>query len=193
MRIFLVRHGQTQSNVENRLQGSKGVPLNQVGEKQVAEVAQFFKNIPLTAVYSAPARRAKQTASSIAKFHNLSVKVIRGFRERSHGKLEGKTEEQRKKLIPDIQKQWKHQGIDWRPPGGETLRELQQRAIKAFNQIIKKHKLNDTILVASHGGTIKAVVHYVHGGKLEDYLHAKPIENTQIIEIEYDGNKARIA
>lgn len=193
MRIFLIRHGQTQWNVENRLQGNKGVPLNSVGEKQVLEAAKFFTNIPLTLIYSAPARRARQTATAIANCKHLSVKIVRDFRERNHGKLEGKTGEQIRKIIPDLQDQWKHQGIDWRPPGGgETLRELQHRVITAFTTLLKKHDHQDCILIASHGGAIKAVVHYLRNGKPEDYPNIPPIDNAQIIPIEYDGKKAWI-
>lgn len=60
MRIFLVRHGQTQWNVENRLQGNRGVPLNSVGQQQVEDAAQKCAHLPITAIYSSPALHAKQ-------------------------------------------------------------------------------------------------------------------------------------
>lgn len=193
MRIFIVRHGQTKWNLEKRAQGSRRVPINSEGKKQAEKLAQKFKKINLTAIYSSPALRTKQTAKIIAKEHKIKVVFDVLWIECIQGNLAGLTGDQMKKMIPNLEQQWAKDGIDWRPPGdGETIRELQNRTISAFNKLINKHNIDDVVLVVTHGGTIKSLVHYLHGGKPEDFFHAQAFENAEVVEIDFDGKQCKI-
>lgn len=110
-----------------------------------------------------------------------------GFRERELKFFEGLTSKQLKKRFPDIEQQWARDGIDWRPPGGgETLREFQKRAIAAFKQLVRKNQ-GKRVLVVTHGSVMKAITHWLHGGKPEGYLHASKIENADVVRITTNG------
>jgi probable phosphoglycerate mutase len=192
MRIFLVRHGQTSFNVEKRIQGRKPVPLNRNGRAQAKRAGNQLKKISFDCVYFSPLIRAIQTTEAITKYHTAKKVKANWLSERNFGKIEGMTHKELVKIIPDVDQQWRRKGIDWRPPGGETARELQIRSIKNFNKCVKKHKLDETILMVSHGGTIRSIVHHLHGGKPEDIFHTSAPENAEIVEIHYDGKKFKI-
>ena len=192
MRIFLVRHGQTSFNIQKRIQGRKPVPLDSVGMAQAKRAGNQLKKILFDCVYVSPLARAAQTAEAITKYHKTKKVKANWLSERDFGRIEGMTHKELIKIIPDIEQQLQRKGIDWRPPGGETVRELQIRTVKNFNKCIKKHKLDETILMISHGGTIRSIVHQLHGGRPEHIFHTRAPENAEIVEICYDGKKFKI-
>lgn len=192
MRIFIVRHGQTDWNIYERAQYTKAVPLNKTGKKQANNLAEKFKNVPLTHIYASPTLRTRQTARAISELHNLKVIDIPDFVERNPGTLTGLSPAEIRQMIPDLDKQRELYGIDWRPPEGETIREVTTRVLNAWKTILKKHSQNDCIILVIHGINIKCIVHYLHGGKPEDIFHTKSPENAEIVEIEYDGKDCRI-
>ncbi len=183
--VYLVRHGQTDWNVSGRVQGQKKVPLNDLGKKQAALVAALFKRIRLDRVYSSPVFRAVQTAKTIAK----NVVIAPEFREREIGGLAGLVKEEILAKFPTIRSDQDRDGIDWHPPGtGETLREFQQRCIKNFQDLVQENQ-GKKVLVITHGGVIKGIVHWLHGGRPEDFLHIQNPENAEVVRIESDGKQ----
>jgi|SRR3989338_1125347 len=193
MRIFLVRHGQTDWNVQDKAQYTRAVPLNKTGKEQAINLSKQFKDVQLTHVYASPTLRTRQTAHAISQAHNIKVIDLPNFVERNPGTLTGLTTVEIRKQIPDIDKQRELQGIDWRPPGnGETIRELITRVIHAWKTVLEEHNPNDCILIVTHAIDVKCIVHYLHGGKPEDIFHTKSPENAEIVEIEYDGKQCKI-
>jgi len=183
--MYLVRHGQTDWNVSGRVQGQNKVCLNGVGKQQAAEVAQLFKRVHLDVVYSSPVLRAMQTAQVIAN----KVVPAPEFREREIGELAGLVKEEILAKFPTIRRDQDKKGIDWTPPGsGETLREFQKRCIKGFQDLVQKNQ-GKKVLVVSHGGVIKSIVHWLHGGKPEEFLHIQNPENAEVVRIETDGKE----
>ncbi len=190
--IFLVRHCETDWNVKGRIQGSSDIPLNRKGLWQARALAKKFRQISLTHIYSSHMKRARQTAMFIAKTHKLKVKLDPVFRERSMGLLEGLTKTGLLKKYPHFSDEWKRDKIDWSCKGSETIRHMLKRAMAAFKKIIRKHKPGDRVLIVSHGGPLKGLIHLLHGGKPLDYWHGKNLDNAQIVELHVDGKKAKV-
>lgn len=190
--IFLVRHGQTDYNVEGRIQGDLPVPINKQGIKQAKNLAKKFKEIAITHIYSSPLLRARQTAEIISKSHKLKIKFENGFKERGMGVLKNTTHEERMRKYPHFMKEREKKLIDSSAPRGETIRHLIIRAMKAFYKVIKRHKLGDRLIVVSHGGTIRAIVHMLHNGKPIEFWHTSTLDNAGIVEVHWDGKKAKI-
>ena len=188
--VFLVRHGQTDWNVEGRIQGSKGIPLNKKGIKQAKELAKKFRQLTLTHIYSSPVQRAKQTALAISRSHNLRVTYEKDFRERGFGIVEGFTFEEFRKKYPHLPP--KEVGIDWRASKGESLRQTMRRVLAAFKKTIRGHSPGDRVLIVSHGSALRCLIHQIHGGKPEDFWDSKSLDNAQIVEVHWDGKKAKI-
>ena len=188
--IYLVRHGQTNWNLSKKFQGQRKVPINRTGKEQAKKLASELKKVSFDVVYSSPVLRAIQTAQIIAPNH--TIRQCKDVRELDRPKHEGLFPHQIKKLIPDIEAQWARDGIDWRSPlGGETLREYQARSINSFKDIVKKHP-GKCVLVVSHGGPIKSIVHWLHGGKPEDFLHVRNPENAECVVVEGSQEKFKV-
>ncbi len=189
-KIYLVRHGQTNWNVRGIFQGQRKVCINNTGKEQVKRLAKALEGVSFDVVYCSPALRAMQTARILVPKSKLLFH--RDFREFDRPTLEGLTQKKLKKIIPDVEEQWNRDGIDWRPPGGgETLREYQARSISAFKEIVKSNA-GKTILIVTHGGPLKAIVHWLHGGKPEDFLHVKNPENAECVVIMHSDKKTKI-
>lgn len=192
--VYLVRHGQTAWNVKQITQGSKASRLNKTGQRQAARMARYFKDIRLDAIYSSPLMRAMQTARAVLKYHDAS-KLVKwyDFRERYAGKFEGTSMKQKLKLMPDLKEQWKKKGVDWRAPGGESMREVSKRSIAGFKKMIKRHKPGDAVLIVSHGGVLKCLIHKFHGGAFKDFFHREPVGNCEITKVLWDNGPKRVS
>src|SRR5437764_9282105 len=98
LRIYLARHGETDWNVEHRLQGWTDRPLDAKGKQQAAELAEALKGVHLDAIYSSTLSRSRDTAQAVAAGLTatagltrpaLQVKMLEGLRERNYGRFQG--------------------------------------------------------------------------------------------------------
>lgn len=183
--VYLTRHGQTDWNVEKRNQGRLDVPINDVGKEQAEALRHFFEHIKFDKVFVSPLRRAKQTARIAAP--DYDIVFLDDLQERAMGFMQGRKRSEWVKEFPDIAREQEEQGIDWKPPkGGETCRELQKRSIDCFNKIVSEND-GRTLLIVTHGGVARSIIHYLHGGRPEDYFHRSRVGNCELIKITWDG------
>ena len=157
--FWFVRHAVT-SHTGKKLSGwMEGISLTEEGKVQAAAAADAMERVPLKAVYSSPLDRTLQTARMIARRHGLGVRISRDIGEVGYGKwtdrsLKGLV---RTKLWTKIQ-QWPSGA---RFPDGESLREVQVRALAAIEDIAAEHP-NAAVCCVSHGDVIKLVMaHYL--------------------------------
>jgi len=146
--IYLVRHGQTQWNLEKRLQGATDNVLNETGRRQAAELAQRLAGVSFSHIYSSSLRRAQETAAAFAG--TTPVTALPALNERSFGKFEGIFEDQRDAAL------WAEFGkrgtvLDDSLDGGESLQSQADRVKAAVRQITTRHKAGSIAIVA-HGG-----------------------------------------
>jgi len=144
--IYLLRHGQTQWNAKNLLQGHTDIPLNTNGVKQALKVAREIESVKIDYIFSSDLSRAKETAEIINTQANLSVKITidERLRETYLGKLE-------KRFIKDItQEEWRK--FDESPElyNAETWEQRYQRV----NSFWKEIKNMQNVLIVTHAGTI---------------------------------------
>jgi broad specificity phosphatase PhoE len=195
LRIYLARHGQTDWNVEGRLQGDTDTPLNATGRQQAAELAERLKGVPLDAVYSSALQRSRATAEVV---HGAVTLIpLAGFNERRLGKFQGQklarstvggasgsatddplTEEyDRRSLDPD-------DGLD----GGESLNDFAARVSQAVGDVRSKHS-SGTILIVGHGLTNRMILKALLNLTMDD---ANTIQqaNDELYLIEVDRSAA---
>ena len=159
MKLILVRHGETYWNDERRVQGGESdIELNDTGLEQARKLAAFLKNEPITAVLSSPLQRATATAEVIASHHRLAVEVDQGLRELKVGELEGMSVSNLSTTFSQYLMQWWQDGGTIKLPNGESLVELQQRAWKAVERLLERHKRNSP--EHNEGTTVVVVSHY---------------------------------
>jgi probable phosphomutase (TIGR03848 family) len=157
--VFLVRHGLT-SHTGHRLTGwTPGVHLTDDGKAGVEALAQWLAGVPFKAVYSSPIDRTLETARIVAAPHSLSVRTRRGIGEVEYGTWTNRPLRSlmRTKLWGTVQKR----PSAVRFPEGETLREVQARAVTEIEKLAAEHP-KDAICCVSHGDVIKLIAaHYL--------------------------------
>lgn len=190
--VYLVRHGLTDLNLLD-IHKDASAKLNETGKKQAEKMAEFFRDIPLTAIYSSPTCRTLQTIQPILKHHKLKIIQCRGFTDRNQGGLIGLAPKQIQELIPDLEKQWARDGVDWHPPGnGESVRDAFQRSISEFNRIIQKHKPGDAIIIMTHASIIKCLLPHFNEKNLEDIFEREKPGHCEVIEVLWDKGPKKI-
>ncbi|HJR44442.1 MAG TPA: MSMEG_4193 family putative phosphomutase [Actinomycetota bacterium] len=157
--IYLVRHAVT-SHTGHKLTGwMEGVHLTEEGREQAERTAALLAEVPFKAVYSSPIDRTIETARIVALPHKLDVKINDQIGEVRYGKWTNRSLKAlvRTKMWATLQR-WPS---SVRFPEGETLREVQARAVEGIEQLREMHP-RDPICVVSHGDTIKLIVaHYL--------------------------------
>jgi len=185
-KVILVRHGKTVWNAEGRYQGKMDIPLNEEGKEQARRVGEALKDFPVKAVYSSPLSRCKDTALEIAKHHNLSVEEREGFKEIDHGEWEGMLASEVEKKYPELLKLWRERPAEVKMPGegGETLKDVYDRAVKAFEEVVSQHDDDDLIVIVGHDATNKVIMCYLLGVDLNKFWAFKQA-NCGITVLEY--------
>lgn len=190
-RIFLVRHGQTVWNIEQRYQGHTDTPLTEVGRNQAACVAERLAVEPITAVYASDLGRAVETAGYIAVKHGLEVCSVPQLREFCFGDWEGETFVEISQRWPQLSTEFYRAPAATTIPGGETFSGLKERATTALEQIVAAHP-EQSIVIVSHGGTIRTLLCGLLGVDLNRVWHIRQ-DNTAVNIVEYVQGTAMIA
>ena len=159
LRIYVARHGQTDWNLERRLQGWTDTHLNDTGRKQAQLLAERMQGVPLVHVYSSPLSRSRETAEIVHA--PAPLESLDGLREQRLGKFEGlrlnadslgAREFQRRSQDPD-------DALD----GGESENQFLARVAATIQSIVARHRAGGTILIVGHGGTNQMILRTLMG------------------------------
>jgi probable phosphoglycerate mutase len=152
-KVLLIRHGQSEGNAAGRFGGHTNTPLSPRGRKQSIATAQALTSESLSAIYSSDLPRAMQTAEPLAKLTRIEIQPTDAFRERSVGVMEGLTFEEAAEKHPDQYAALLRRDFEHVLSGGESYRQLLDRASQKLDEAIEQHK-GGRIAVFSHTGTI---------------------------------------
>lgn len=160
MDILLLRHGETDWNREERLQGHKDIPLNANGKLQIGHAAEILAELypDIELVVSSPLSRARESAEIVSGklgYHKNNIVVESMFMERSFGMGEGLTAEERREKYPDDIY-----------PGMESFEELLKRARAAFEKTVFSFRDRQRILLVAHGAIFYAMMTAITDGRL---------------------------
>ncbi|MDR0957577.1 MAG: histidine phosphatase family protein [Candidatus Nomurabacteria bacterium] len=155
MSVFFVRHGQTDWNAQHKLMGAADIELNESGRKQASQTRDKLKDMKFSAIYASPQKRATETARIIAEFHKDTPLIFSdNLRERDFGQYEG--------AVNDGNYFGLWQISTPEADGTETIRQLEDRIFSFLEQIEKKHRDEDILLVG-HGGSGTIIETYFNG------------------------------
>jgi broad specificity phosphatase PhoE len=149
MLVYLIRHGETEWNVEQRCQGFSDIPLNEKGRQQAEAIAKSLSHTKIDAIYSSTLKRAYEMASIIAKYHGAAVQTTPALRELNQGEFEGLTLTELIQNHSDFLAGWFREPADVKIPNGESLREMQARAWAKLEEIVDRHS-DGTIVIVGH-------------------------------------------
>lgn len=168
-RLVLLRHGRTEWNHTNRMQGQHDVHLDDVGIEQAHAAARTLGRRDFQAVYSSDLARAHVTAETVAKDLDLPVIVDPRLQEIHMGSWSGKTRDEVEAEFPEFAKLY-WSGKDFRrSPEGETIAEMVERAMPAFTEIIDRHRGHD-VLVVGHGFMLSQLAQHLVGIRAESRI-----------------------
>ncbi len=158
-RIILVRHGETDWNKEGRFQGQIDIPLNEEGKNQATKAGIYLKNTKFSKAFSSSMKRPYETAKIImGKNSDLKIEKIEELIEINHGLWEGKLEEEIKEKWPEELYKWKTSPKTVVMPAGESIKEVSDRAITAWERICRSQLKDDITLVVAHDAVNKTLV-----------------------------------
>ena len=183
--FYVIRHGETESNVKKIIQGQLDSPLTKKGIEEIKHIAKKLKGIKFDYAFSSDLLRAKRTAEIIALEHKLEVQTTKLLRERRFGKFEGKPEidfasvaETRRKLAAEQRYSHKIHGI-------ESDKEIVERFV-TFMREVAIAKPGKKILAVTHGGLIRFFLIKLGVGD-HNTLRAGTVKNGAFVKIETDG------
>lgn len=155
-RICFIRHGETDWNVEKRIQGQTDIPLNDTGHKQGLAMAFSAGHNEFHAIYSSDLMRALETAKMLAERRGLEVKTMLQLRERHYGIFQGITAAEGEQRHPEAFACYKARDLDYDFETGESLKAFAARVEAAVAELLRHHA-NETIAVVSHAGVLDIV------------------------------------
>ena len=156
-RLILVRHGQTDWNVELRYQGQTDVPLNDIGQAQVEALGRRLASEHLDAIHASDLQRAWSTAEAVAAHHEIDVQPDARLREILIGEWEGLTYAEMQARDPERLARWFEDPARVSSPGGETVEQLAAR-MGAVLEELRAGDEESTVLLASHGGALRVML-----------------------------------
>lgn len=192
MSILLARHGETDWNVERRIQGNTDIPLNENGIRQAHSLSSYLereereKDVPLSFVFTSPLKRAEETAEIVGKRLAVPVEVIPGLEEMDFGVCEGKSWLQAKAEYAKEIEEWEENKRYHKIPGGESYQDVLERFFSAWSLIKKKLKEQPAfslrekdILLVTHGALIMLLLAMRDGQALADSFVRVKVENAR--------------
>jgi len=186
--FYLLRHGETKWNAENRICGRSDVPLSEAGRRQAKRLAERLRPIAFDALYSSPLKRAVDTARFISERIGLKPLVDHRLVELDYGQWEGKTLAEIRKNDPKALRAWEADPGRVAPPGGESGLEVQQRVMPFLDSLAAKHR-KGRVAVVLHKTVCRLAICHVLGMSPSDYRRRLIMENAalNIIQPREDG------
>ena len=168
--LFLIRHGETDWNAQNRFQGHQDSPLTAIGIAQAEAAAHFLRDHALTALYSSDLPRTLQTAAPIATATGLLVVQEPALRERNLGIFEGLTREEIKTRYAEDFARYLAREPEYEIPTGESLKQLNQRGMNIMTTLARRHP-GESVAIVSHGAILTTFLRQLQGIPLELVTH----------------------
>lgn len=185
IRLCLVRHGETDWNIAQRMQGHRDQPLNSRGMAQAEALGRYFSGHEVTRLFSSDLQRARQTAQTISSATGQPVRLLPALRERHFGRCEGLTFEEIATHHEADALALKARAADYAAAGGETLRQHQLRVLAGVDRLLGE-KPEGPIVVVTHGGVLDVLYRRAKGmplGAPRDF----PIPNAGISWLQISG------
>jgi len=187
-KLFLVRHAETEANLQKIWYGLLDAPLTERGEQQILATGQRMKDLaryhPIDAFYVSPLGRTQKTAAAIAEQIAIVPTVEDGLREFDLGDWEGRSYVE----LAEHENLWGRWKVepDFRPPNGESALSFHNRAIQIIETLVAKHA-GETVLAVTHGGIICNVMALWMGEGLQDWPRWEPDNGSITLLTKQDG------
>ncbi|MEG0307653.1 MAG: alpha-ribazole phosphatase [Clostridium sp.] len=184
MKIYIIRHGETEENVKKTYYGSIDCNLTEKGKTQAKALGNKLKDIEFDKIFCSERIRAKETLRDIYLANDVIIDSR--INERDFGIFEGRTFSE---LQIELKEEYDKWAVDWKdycPENGESFRDVYVR-VRSFMEDMKKEEAeNKNILVCTHGGIIRAIYAYILDENLDTYWRfASKNADISVLNLEY--------
>ena len=161
-RLILLRHGESQWNLENRFTGWVDVPLSPRGIQEAKDAGEKLRSFTFDRAFTSVLARANETLRLVLDIIGqtaIPIEKDKALNERMYGELQGLNKDETVKKYGEAQVKIWRRSYDVPPPGGESLKDTAERVLPYYEYTIKPYLLKgDTILVAAHGNSLRALI-----------------------------------
>lgn len=191
--MVLLRHGESQWNLENRFTGWIDVPLSPKGEQEAREAGEKLRSIRFDCAFTSVLTRAKETLRIVLEVigqTDIPVEEDPALNERHYGELQGLNKDETAQRYGAEQVKLWRRSYDVRPPGGESLKDTADRVIPYYRRRILPELLaGKNVLVVAHGNSLRALVMHLDGLSKEEVLELNiPTGAPLLYEFDEKGN-----
>jgi len=160
--LVLIRHGESQWNLENRFTGWVDVPLTPKGEQEARDAGKKLKDFRFDCAFTSVLMRAKETLRLVLEEieqTSIPIEENMALNERMYGELQGLNKTETAQKYGDQQVKIWRRSFDVPPPGGESLKDTAERVLPYYEDRIRPALLADkTVLVVAHGNSLRSLV-----------------------------------
>lgn len=193
MKIYLMRHGETDWNKEGKLQGSADIPLNENGIRLAQETAQALKEIPFEAVYSSPLCRARKTAELMRLERQIPIFEDARLKEMSFGRYEGDSIYQAAHDAENPLYKFIREPEHFKAQDGENFSDVIARAQNFIDEVLlPAQKEYSTVLITAHGAFIRCFLRCIENRPLSAFWGGIPLKNCCVTVMELQGMNIKI-
>ncbi|HCA71195.1 MAG: histidine phosphatase family protein [Oscillospiraceae bacterium] len=186
--IYLVRHCAAEGNVDGTYQGRYDSNITELGQKQLELVAMRLRNVPFTAIYTSPLKRARATAEAINQYHHVPLIAEESLIEINVGKMEGMKWAEFPKRYPKEADAWYHHLCDFTAPDGESIRQVADRVWNGVRAVVKKENVpgkEKVLCMTTHGCALRCFFCRAFGWPLDRIDEVPVSDNTGISEVRF--------
>ena len=183
--VYLIRHAQAEGNEKRLFQGHYDGVVSEMGWRQLDQLAEYCRDLPLEAIYSSPLTRAVETAKAVNRYHGLPLQLRDGLIEINGGDWEGKPWDCFPVDYPEQNRHWEQSPWLFEAPNGETMKQVYDRIVGAVLEIVKENP-EKTVAVVSHGCAIRNFLTFAKGLPVEGISQVGWCDNTAISKITFD-------
>ncbi|RVW02256.1 histidine phosphatase family protein [Rhodococcus spongiicola] len=185
-RLILVRHGQTEANIERRLDTRlPGARLTELGRTQAKTLGDRFAGLPPSALVSSAALRARETAGFVEAAAGIGLQVRDGLHEAQAGELEDRSDIDSHRMFAKVFHTWHEGDLSARIPGGESGHDIIERYVPVVDSLRTEYldgSAGGDVVVVSHGAAIRLVAAYL-AGVPGAFAADRHLENTSTVEL----------
>ncbi len=195
MKLYIIRHGETDWNVKRRFQGRSDIPLNEEGRRLARITSEALKETAFTRIYTSPLKRAYETAMIIKGERDIPVIEEPRIIEISFGEYEGLCCGKDNFNIPDPEfMNFFDKPEAYKPPkGAEGIAELKARTADFLQEIVhNKDMENDTILVSTHGAALRGLLSYISNIAIKDFWNGGVHKNCAVTIVDVNEGRTLI-
>jgi len=191
LRLYITRHGETEWNIQGRMQGWKNSNLTNKGISNAKALGESLKNVEFNKVYCSPLDRTRHTAELILSGRDIPVVYDDNLREIHLGELEGLNQEEIKEVYPEFGNHFWENPHLYKAKSGEDFYKVRERVLKVLDRIMSENT-EGNILIVTHGVVLKTFHAYFKDLPMERLWDPPFIYDTSLTIVEIENGKSEV-